>query len=81
MTNSLNAKLYYPNFHPLEVVSRYRDPQLQVGENYSCLISDQTLAKILILKRLSYFTLFINNGDWATSILTRLKTTNVFLSG
>ena len=22
------------NFHPLEVVSRYRDPQLQVGENY-----------------------------------------------
>ena len=21
------------NFHPLEVVSRYRDPQLQVGEN------------------------------------------------
>ena len=23
------------NFHPLEVVSRYRDPQLQVGENYS----------------------------------------------
>ena len=24
-------------FHPLEVVSRYRDPQLQVGENYSYL--------------------------------------------
>ena len=24
----------YLNFHPLEVVSRYRDPQLQVGENY-----------------------------------------------
>ena len=23
------------NFHPLEVVSRYRDPQPQVGENYS----------------------------------------------
>ena len=23
------------NFHLLEVVSRYRDPQLQVGENYS----------------------------------------------
>ena len=23
------------NFHPLEVVSRYREPQLQVGENYS----------------------------------------------
>ena len=23
------------NFHPLEVVSRYRDPQLQVGEKFS----------------------------------------------
>ena len=23
------------NFHPLEVASRYRDPQLQVDENYS----------------------------------------------
>ena len=23
------------SFHPLEDVSRYRDPQLQVGENYS----------------------------------------------
>ena len=26
-------KLIYLNLHPLEVVSRYRDPQLQVGEN------------------------------------------------
>ena len=25
---------YLYNFRPLEVVSRYRDPQLQVGENY-----------------------------------------------
>ena len=25
------------NFHPLGVVSRYRDPQLQVGENHSFL--------------------------------------------
>ena len=23
------------DFHPLEVVSRYRDPQLQEGENYA----------------------------------------------
>ena len=28
------AKLIYLNFPPLEVVSRYRDPQLQVAENY-----------------------------------------------
>ena len=26
------------NFHPLEVVSRYRDPQLQVDENANYLI-------------------------------------------
>ena len=32
--DSSNAKLNNLNFHPLEVVSRYRDPQLQVGENY-----------------------------------------------
>ena len=28
------AMLFNFNFHPLEAVSRYRDPQLQVGENY-----------------------------------------------
>ena len=33
--NPLTAKLFYFNFHPLEVVSRWRDPQLQVSENYS----------------------------------------------
>ena len=30
----LHAMLSYLYFHPLEVVSHYRDPQLQVGENY-----------------------------------------------
>ena len=29
------AELIYLNFHPLEVVSRYRDQQIQVGENYA----------------------------------------------
>ena len=29
------AKISYLIFHSLEVVSRYRDPQLQVSENYS----------------------------------------------
>ena len=33
--NPLTAKLFNLNFHPLEVVSRRRDPQLQVRENYS----------------------------------------------
>ena len=31
----LTAKLINLNFHPLEVVSRWRDPQLWVSENYS----------------------------------------------
>ena len=37
MPTSINpppAKLNNLKFHPLEVVSRYRDPQLQVAENY-----------------------------------------------
>ena len=31
--NPLTAKLFNLNFHPLEVVSRWRDSQLQVSEN------------------------------------------------
>ena len=33
--NPLTAKLFNLNFHPLEVVTRWRDPQLQVSENCS----------------------------------------------
>ena len=33
--NPLTTKLFSFNFHPLDVVSRWRDPQLQVSENYS----------------------------------------------
>ena len=33
-SNHLAARLFNWNFHPLEVVSRWRDPQLQVSENY-----------------------------------------------
>ena len=32
--NHFPAKLNNLNFYPLEVVSRYRDPQLQVAETY-----------------------------------------------
>ena len=35
--NPYLAKVFYLNFQPLEVASRYRDPQLQVAENYSYL--------------------------------------------
>ena len=37
--NLYPAKLNNLNFHPLEVVSRYRDPQLQVAENYCYLFN------------------------------------------
>ena len=33
VANPLTAKLFYWNFYPPEVVSRWRDPQLQVDEN------------------------------------------------
>ena len=41
--NPKSTELNNLNFHPLEVVSRYRDPQLQVGENYSHLLDCLTL--------------------------------------
>ena len=45
--NPLTAKLFNLNFHPLEVVSRWRDPQLQVSENYSDLtIGGQLFANL-----------------------------------
>ena len=37
--NPYPAKLIYLNFQPLEVVSRYRDPQPQMVEKYSYLIN------------------------------------------
>ena len=36
---SRNPLLFYLNFQPLEVVSRYCDTQLQVAENYSYLVN------------------------------------------
>ena len=47
LTQPKLAELNNLIFHPLEVMSRYRDLQLQVGDNYSyknCLIWDQTFA-------------------------------------
>ena len=34
LSNPETANLRKINFHPLEVVSRYRDPQREVDENY-----------------------------------------------
>ena len=58
--NPLTAKLFNLNFHPPEVVSRWRDPQLQVSENYSDLTSGGQL--------------FSNIADWCHILsLTCLK--------
>ena len=37
--NPYPVKFFYLNFHPLKVVSRCRDPQPQVGENYAYLFN------------------------------------------
>ena len=39
------ASIFYPQdkkIHPLKIVSRYRDPQFQVGENHSYLFNLRT---------------------------------------
>ena len=50
------SKSIYFNFHPLEVVSRYRDPQLQVGENYAYffLIWEQTFENFDVQTHISF---------------------------
>ena len=40
--NPYPTNLIYLNFHPLKIVARYSDPQLQVGENYSYLFNYET---------------------------------------
>ena len=57
--NPLTAKLLNLNFHPLEVVSRWRDPQLQVSENYSDLTKwRSTLFKSCCLMSHFIFNIF-----------------------
>ena len=47
------TKLIYLNFQPLEVVSRYRDSQPQVVENYSYAFENKHL-QILMFKQSFY---------------------------
>ena len=43
-----HTNLIHLNLHPLEVVSRYSDTQLQVGENYSYLFNlTQNIFKLI----------------------------------
>ena len=57
--NPSTAKLFNLNFHPLEIVSRWRDPQLQVSGNYSDLIKwRSTLLKSCWLMSHFIFNIF-----------------------
>ena len=60
----LTAKLFNWNFHSLEVVSRWRDPQLQVSENYA----DLTKWRSTIFKYYWLMSCFIFNmfKSWYT---------------
>ena len=53
----LTAKLFNLNFHPLKVVSRWRNPQLQVSENYS----DLTKWRSIVFKSCWLMSHFIFN--------------------
>ena len=55
--NPLTAKLCNLNFHPLEVASRWRDPQLQMSEKYS----DLTKWRSTVLKYCWLMSHFIFN--------------------
>ena len=60
------------NFHPLKVVSPYRDPQLQVVENYSYLFNLRTkICKTFLLNT----HLIPNNSDLAV-YWNKLETIN-----
>ena len=57
--NPLTAKIFDLNFHPLEIASRWRDPQLQVSKNYSNLTKwRSTVFKYCWLMSYSIFTMF-----------------------
>ena len=67
----------YLNFHPLEVVSRYRDHQLQVGENYKYVFNwSRNICKSWCLDT----HLIPQNSDLVNQS-NRLKTTIVVIRG
>ena len=70
--NPLTTKLFNLYFHPLEVVSRWRDPQLQVSENYS----DLTKWRSSVFKYCWLMSHFIFNmfKRWYIMCLYKIKT-------
>ena len=61
--NPLNAKLFNLNFYPLEVVSRLRDPQHQVSENYSDLTKWRSTLQILLVDAVLINMVLIKNEN------------------
>ena len=59
--NPLTAKLFNLNFHPLQVVSRLRDPQLQVRENYSDLTKWMSTFFQILLVDVTFYLSYIWN--------------------
>ena len=70
--NPLTAKLFNLNFHPLEVVSRWRDTQLQVSVNYS----DSTKWRPTLFKSCCSMSHFIFNmfKRWYLCTNKKMKT-------
>ena len=73
--NPLTATLFHWNFHSLEVVSRLRDPQLQVSGNYSDLAKWRSTFFDLV-DLMSHFILTHLNCDNKKN-----KKTNIFGNG
>ena len=77
--NPLTAKLFNLSFHPLEVVSHWRDPQFQVSENYT----DLTIWRSTIFKYCWLMSLFIFNmfERWLLKVLIKNENPNIFGTG
>ena len=75
-SNPLTAKLFNLNFHSLEVVSRWRDPQLQVSENYS----DLTKWRSTVFKYCWLMSHFIFNmfKRWYLYVLIKNENPNIY---
>ena len=76
MSIQLTFESYF-HFHPLVVVSRYRDPQQQVGENYSYLF----ILRPNICESLCLSTHFFLNDNWFIRVKNGLKLIIDVLSG
>ena len=72
--NHMTTKLYSWNFHSLEVVSCWRDPQLQASENYSNLTKWRSLILkscwLVSLKRVKKSHIQRDNKKWIWTWLT-----------